>query len=128
MPVCSYVVFPRTGCSAPLARRLEALDGCTVAVAENREILLLVTATERPEADRALRARVESDPDIECLVMAFGEIDPETEERDPVKAARAAEGGGRELPVVSGGGPGRGPASDRGSGSRGGASVTVEES
>lgn len=130
MPVCSYVVFPREGRTGPLARTLAALDGCEVEVAENREMLLLVTATDSPEDDRTLRARVESEPDIECMVMAFGEIDPETEMRDPMAEARAAEKGGRSLPVLSGRRTAPGPASGSGSGRvlGGAANETDEES
>lgn len=100
MPVCSYVVFAETGRSADLARRLEGIPGCEVERAENRDLLLLVTDTATPEADHALRTRVEAEPGIQAMVMAFGEIDPETEQADPVAAARALERGGTPLPVL----------------------------
>lgn len=107
MPICSYVVFPEAGRGERVARSLGALEECQVEAAENREMLLLVTVTESPDEDRALRQRVESEEGIECMVMAFGEIDPETEERDPVATARASEGAGRG--PASGSGPGSGP-------------------
>lgn len=91
MPVCSYVVFPEPGRTHPLARTLAEIPGCEVKTAENREMLLLVTSTESAAEDRALRERVEAERDIQALVMAFGEIDPETEERDPVAALRGRE-------------------------------------
>jgi nitrate reductase NapAB chaperone NapD len=105
VPICSYVVFPAPGRTDVLARTLGDFEGCTVEVAENREMLLLVTETSSPEADRVLRTRVEAEPDIEALVLAFGEIDPETEEGDPVAGAREAERAGLRLPVLDAHGP-----------------------
>jgi nitrate reductase NapAB chaperone NapD len=95
VPVCSYVVFPEDGRTTPLLHTLNQLPGCEARAAENREMLILVTSTDTAEADRALRERLEAERDIQCLVMAFGEIDPETEEADPVAALRRRERGQR---------------------------------
>jgi nitrate reductase NapAB chaperone NapD len=102
MPVCSYLVIPERGAEEPLARRLSALEGCDVAVAENRNLLLLVTDTPTPDADRALRDTIETLPGLQGLVLAFGEIDPDTEQADPIAEDR--RGRRKRLPVVDPGG------------------------
>lgn len=102
MPVCSYLVIPERGAAETLARRLEALPGCDVARAENRDVLLLVTDTPGPQEDRELRGTLEEMDGIHALVLAFGEIDPETEEADPLSAGRKPRR--RRLPVVDPGG------------------------
>jgi nitrate reductase NapAB chaperone NapD len=100
MPVCSYLVIPEEGATEEVAARLGALPGCDVAPAENRDLLLLVTDTPGPEEDTALRDRLEAMEGIHALILAFGEIDPETHQGDPVAQGRRR----RRLPVVDPGG------------------------
>ncbi len=76
MPVCSYLVFPAAGARDDVAARLSAVPGCEVTVAENSDVLVLVTDTPDPASDDALRTSIESVAGIECLMLAFGEIDP----------------------------------------------------
>lgn len=102
MPICSYLVIAETGAIDDLARRLEAVPGCDVARAENRDLLLLVTDTPGPDEDATLRGRLERMDGIHALVLAFGEIDPATPQGDPVATWR--KGGRRRLPVVDPGG------------------------
>jgi nitrate reductase NapAB chaperone NapD len=109
MPVCSYLVIPEKGQGGHLTRRLGDLPGCDVVQARNQEVLLLVTDTPGPDEDRRLRSRIEALPGIHALVLSFGEIDPETEEADPVRASRQEErrrsrAPKRVLPVVDPGG------------------------
>lgn len=99
MPVCSYLVIPEPGAGDVLANRLAALSGCDVVRAENRDVLLLVTDTPDPEADRELRDTVERLPGIHALVLSFGEVDPDTEECDPL-TERRGKTRRRRLPVV----------------------------
>jgi nitrate reductase NapAB chaperone NapD len=77
MAICSYLVIPRDGRAASLARQLAALPGCDVARAENREVLVLVTETANPEAEAALRERIAGLDEVRSLVLTFGEIDPD---------------------------------------------------
>jgi len=100
MPVCSYLVIPERGAAEQVAVRLRSLPGCDVAPAENRGLLLLVTDTPGPEEDNALRNRLEGMEGIHALILAFGEIDPETHQGDPVAQGRRR----RRLPVVDPGG------------------------
>jgi nitrate reductase NapAB chaperone NapD len=102
MPVCSYLVIPEPDSGEALARNLAALRGCDVTRATNRDVLLLVTDTPGPEEDEELRRSLEAMDGIRALVLAFGEIDPDTPEADPL--ARGRRRRGRRLPVVD---PGR---------------------
>lgn len=74
MAICSYLVIPAAGAGQTLAARLEALPGCEVARAENRDVLLLVTDTAGPEEERALHAALNQLDDLHGLVLTFGEI------------------------------------------------------
>lgn len=85
MPICSYLVIPVEGRREALLETLRSMDGCDVVPAENRHVLLLVTDTPTPEADQELRARIEALDGVESLLMTFGEVDPATELRDPVR-------------------------------------------
>ncbi|MDH5588518.1 MAG: hypothetical protein OEZ65_00585 [Gemmatimonadota bacterium] len=102
MPLCSYVVIPRFGQKEKLGAALSSMEGCEVLPAANADLLLLVTDTDSLDTDAELRARVEGLPDIQALVMTFGEIDPDTPEGDPAGASRR-----RSLPVIE---PGVAPA------------------
>jgi nitrate reductase NapAB chaperone NapD len=105
MPICSYLVIPEEGSARELTRRLGALPGCDVTRAENRDVLLLVTDTPGPDEDRALRETVEGMEGIHALVLAFGEIDPDTPQADPLADGRSKRRKrGRRLPVTNPGG------------------------
>lgn len=102
MPVCSYLVIPEEGAGEALSRRLSALPGCDVTRATNREMLLLVTDTPGPEEDDILRGTLEEMEGIQALVLAFGEVDPETPQADPLASGRRRKG--NRLPVMDPGG------------------------
>ena len=85
MPICSYVVFPEPGRRDEVADRLEAVPGCSVEPASNRDLMLLVTETDGPADERRLLARLDGLDAIQCMVMAFGEIDPDTRMGDPIR-------------------------------------------
>ena len=77
MPIKSYLVHTRTGRHAEAADQLAALPGCTVAPAENRDVLVLVTDTASEGAETALRLRVENIEAVSAvtLVSAFAADD-----------------------------------------------------
>jgi nitrate reductase NapAB chaperone NapD len=75
MPVCSYLVFPDRNNALQVAERLAAIPGCEVTPAENRDLLLLVTETEDPEEERALRVRVHGVEGVLAMMLTFGELD-----------------------------------------------------
>lgn len=85
MPVCGYVVVPRRGAKAAAVETLSEIDGCAVYPAEGDDLLLLVTDTGSLEDDAVLRRRIESTPQIEALMLSFGEIDPDAPVGDPVR-------------------------------------------
>lgn len=88
MPICSYLVIPEAGARERVRRRLSVIDGCEVAVAENRDVLILVTDTSDLEQEEEVRTEIEGMDDIEALLFTFGEIDPDTDLADPVQAVR----------------------------------------
>jgi nitrate reductase NapAB chaperone NapD len=84
MPICSYVVIPERGAADSVEDALLAIPGCDVARAQNRDVLLLVTDTPSLDEEATLRAAIEAMRGIQALLLAFGEIDPETDLADPV--------------------------------------------
>jgi nitrate reductase NapAB chaperone NapD len=84
MPICSYVVIPERGAADSVEGALLAIPGCDVARAQNRDVLLLVTDTPSLEEEATLRASIETMRGIQALLLAFGEIDPDTDLADPV--------------------------------------------
>ncbi len=75
MPICSYLVIPAEGATKSVRDRLEGLSGCDVTLAENRDVLILVTDTSGTGEENDLRSRVEAMEGIEALLLTFGEID-----------------------------------------------------
>lgn len=101
MPVCGYVVVPREGKLDELCRALSATPACTVALADNADLLLLVTVTEGAEEDERLRAHLQAMPQIQALLLTFGEVDPDTTLGDPVAdlaGGRRPRAGRRDAP------------------------------
>lgn len=92
MPICSYVVIPDEEAAESVRDRLVAMPGCDVALAQNRDILLLVTDTPDLAAEADLRASIEGMDGIQALLLTFGEIDPDADIADPIRLGRA---GGR---------------------------------
>ena len=74
MPVCSYIVYPVSGRMHPLMETLNSMRGCEVTPANNRELLILVTETSSPREEDLLQEQLKQQEDIECLALAFGEI------------------------------------------------------
>lgn len=96
MPVCSYLVIPQPGAQAVLAERLDELPGCDIDLAQEGELLLLITDTESWQVDEELRSRIESWPELQALIFTFGEIDPDTHLADPLAISRRRTAG---LPI-----------------------------
>ncbi len=69
---------------AAVVAELGAMGGCDVVAARTGELLLLVTETDTQAADRALRARIEGLEGVRGLLLTFGDIDPDTEDPDPL--------------------------------------------
>lgn len=74
MPILSYLVIPAAGAAGQVARRLEALPGCEVLRAGNRDLLILVTETAGPAEEEMLRASLDRVDGISSLSIAFGEV------------------------------------------------------
>lgn len=89
MPVCGYVLIPEADRKVEVCDRLSGMEGCEVVPAANSDLLLLVTTTPDPSADRDLRDLLESVPGVDALLLTFGEIDPDTPQGDPVAEGRS---------------------------------------
>ena len=72
MPIKSYIAWPRTGNSEVLSEKLAALPGCEVHVAENRDILLLITDTSDDRAEDQLQSEFGRIEALECLTLVAG--------------------------------------------------------
>ena len=77
MAICSYVVLTEPGAAAETADRIATLRGCEVVPARAHDVLLLVTETEGPAQDEALRARLEATAGVIALLLTFGATDPD---------------------------------------------------
>jgi nitrate reductase NapAB chaperone NapD len=86
MPVCGYVVVPRPSAKGATAAELASMEGCDVYPAEQGDLLLLVTSTGSLQEEDRLRRRVEDTEGVQALLLAFGEIDPDTAEADPAES------------------------------------------
>ena len=75
MPICSYVIQPVHGAAARLEQALNAVDGCEARMADNHDILVLVTETTSTDEERRLRETLQGLPDIACLNLTFGDVD-----------------------------------------------------
>lgn len=93
MPICSYVVIPDRGAAASVRDRLDAMPGCDVALAHNRDVLLLVTDTPDLAAEAELRTSIEAMDGIQALLLTFGEIDPDAQVPDLVSPSGAGSHG-----------------------------------
>jgi nitrate reductase NapAB chaperone NapD len=75
MPICSYLVVPTPSRGAAVRAALAALNGCEAVLADNREMIALVTDTESHAEEQALRRALESVADIQAMVLTFGQLD-----------------------------------------------------
>jgi nitrate reductase NapAB chaperone NapD len=91
MPVCSYLVIPRASGIEAAASSLAALPGCEVARAADRDLLVLVTETDGPEAEQALGARIAAVEEIESLLLVFGELGAPADDPDDPTASHGTQ-------------------------------------
>jgi nitrate reductase NapAB chaperone NapD len=75
MPVFSYLAYPVLGAKEELYTDLKALDHCEVMLAENEDVLILVTDTPDEEKEKELREKLERLKSLQSLGMAFGHTD-----------------------------------------------------
>lgn len=75
MPIFSYLAYPNAGAKAQLLKDLTALEHCEAKPAENRDILILLTATPDDDAEKALQNQLKSLDSLQSLGMTFGHTD-----------------------------------------------------
>ncbi|RMH13074.1 MAG: hypothetical protein D6701_12690 [Gemmatimonadetes bacterium] len=101
MPLQSYLVLPRPGARTRLLETLSDLPGCEAFAADEHDLLILLADTPDADEDRRLRDRLDGLEDVQCLLLAFGEIDPDTPVGDPLAdEKRRARGAARALPML----------------------------
>jgi nitrate reductase NapAB chaperone NapD len=72
MIIKSYLAHPVQGKQQELKQALEALPGCSVIPATNRELLILLTESENDEAEEALVKRIEHVATLQMLTLVSG--------------------------------------------------------
>jgi len=72
MIIKSYLAYPIQGKQLALQRDLDAIAGCAVIPAENRELLVLVTESEDEKAEEALVTQVQNLATLQTLTLVSG--------------------------------------------------------
>ena len=72
MPIFSYLAYPNAGAKAQLLKDLSALKHCEAKPAENRDILILLTATPDDDSEKELQRQLKSIDSLQSLGMTFG--------------------------------------------------------
>jgi nitrate reductase NapAB chaperone NapD len=75
MPICSYLVVPTPSRGAAVRAALAALDGCEAVLADNHEVIALVTDTPSDAEEQALRRALETVADVQAMVLTFGQLE-----------------------------------------------------
>ena len=75
MPIFSYLVIPTTGAIDQLYDELTAMPWCEVMVAENKEIIILVTDTPDAATETELQKQLKELPSLLSMSMTFGHND-----------------------------------------------------
>jgi nitrate reductase NapAB chaperone NapD len=72
MPIFSYIAYPEKDKKQQLIDDLSCENFCEIKVAQNEEVLILVTDTPDEEANKALQDRIKELDSLQSLSMTFG--------------------------------------------------------
>jgi len=72
MPIFSYLAYPEKDKKQQLIDDLSCEKFCEIKVAENEEVLILVTDTPDEETNKALQDRIKELDSLQSLSMTFG--------------------------------------------------------
>ena len=72
MPIKSYIVIPHPEALSKLVFELNAINGCQVHPAQNKEVVVLVTDTLSEEEEKQLLHRIEQSQHIAHLSFVSG--------------------------------------------------------
>ena len=75
MPVMSFIALPVSGAKDELLEVLNAMQYCEAFPADNKDVLVLVTATPDKDTDKELHTRLKDLETLESLSMTFGYSD-----------------------------------------------------
>ncbi len=72
MPIFSYLVYPEQDKKQQLITDLTREPFCEIKVAENQEVLILITDTPDEETNKSLQDRIQNLDSLQSLSMTFG--------------------------------------------------------
>jgi len=72
MPIFSYLVYPEKDKKQQLIDDLTREKFCEIKVAENEEVVILITDTPDEEANKALQDKLKELDSLQSLSMTFG--------------------------------------------------------
>ncbi|WP_372365961.1 chaperone NapD [Candidatus Uabimicrobium sp. HlEnr_7] len=71
MPICSYIVYPRSGKKNIAENQLSKLQHCEVVAAQNRELLILTTETFNKKQEKELQEKLCNLECVENFALSF---------------------------------------------------------
>ncbi|CAM1333064.1 hypothetical protein [Tenacibaculum aestuariivivum] len=72
MPIKSYLAHPYEGKKEALQKALALLNGCEVIVAENKNVLVVITDTVNDITDKNLKESIERLSSLKLLALVSG--------------------------------------------------------
>ena len=75
MPVLSFLAYPENNMKEQLIKDLSALDYCDIKVADNDDVLILITDTPDEETNKELLTTIKNLASLQSLSMTFGHVD-----------------------------------------------------
>lgn len=72
MPIKSYLAYPAEGQKERLKKAISLLEGCEIILAENENLLVVVTDTLTDTEDKSLKEKIESLDSINLLALVSG--------------------------------------------------------
>ncbi len=82
MPVKSYIAFPLDNRKNELKIELENIEGCEAIEAENKDVLVVVTASDNDKSDEALLHRIRESKFLKHISLVSGFRDEENLENN----------------------------------------------
>jgi nitrate reductase NapAB chaperone NapD len=72
MPIFSYLVYPEENKKQELIDALTLEKFCDITVAENEEVVILITDTPDEETNKVLQEKIKQLDSLQSLSMTFG--------------------------------------------------------
>ncbi len=72
MPVKSYIAFPHDNHKEELKNELENIEGCDAIEAENKDLLIVVTASDNEKSDETLLSKIRDSKYLKHISLVSG--------------------------------------------------------